>query len=175
MTSLKMQVRRALFISLRYYQRSIKPAELVKLYRVPADIWKILIQHGDLEIVNNSWVRLSDQGLATAKKMFPAMKSQLNSMQRVTSIELLKGYVFLTRVEVNKTQVIAHYLDNDGNDVTDINDALFVPAENWRRKKSLERQYQQKMVLMAKTVDYNNMDDDVQLSTSQQLRSLFNR
>lgn len=170
MATLKMQLRHALFISLRYYQHSIPPKQLVSLYHVPASIWKLLIRHGDLEVMKDQTVRLSDQGLADAKRWFPARKSELDKLKRTVDIELVSGYVFMTKVEVQGTKTIAHYLDDDGNDTTDFDHALFVPEQNWRRKKLLENKYDMRMVKMPKIVE-KEPEDDVKPRVN--IKSLF--
>lgn len=139
MTKVEKQLRRALYISLRFYQHPVSQSVLNN-YNLDFSVWKSLVRHGCLEQTPDKLITLSDRGLLEAKRLFPAMAKSLSGLNRTPKKVAVFGFVFVSRVTVDGRNVTSYYFDEDGNETTDEQCRLFVPENDWRLRKQFEQQ-----------------------------------
>lgn len=140
MTKTEKQLRRGLYISLRFYQHPVSQSVL-NHYNLDFSIWKSLVTHGCLEQTNDKLITLSDKGLLQAKRLFPTMSKSLSNLKRVPKFVSVFGFVFVSRVVVNGRKIESYYFDEDGNETTDERCRLFIDEDDWRTKKHFEQKF----------------------------------
>lgn len=140
MTKTEKQLRRGLYLSLRFYQHPV-PQSVLDHYNLDFSIWKSLVTQGCLEQTDDKLITLSDKGLSQAKRLFPSMAKSLATLKRVPDTVAVFGFVFISRIAVNGRNVESYYFDEDGNETTDKNCCLFIAEDDWRTKKKFEQKF----------------------------------